>query len=571
MMKMLRYRLLLLLVACALGAPPSPAQTRQGAAPLLVPPAPLLTLGAPYEPTALPCSINAACPEGDGWEAEATATVRVLVGGGSCTGVLLNNVRQDGRPYVLTAQHCASGAVGEVVDWGFEFGYASPTCADPAEVPTPVRLTGGRIRATAPYPFDFTLVELSEPFPNDFAPVFAGWSIDDEAPATGTVISHPRGDLKKLAFDDAPLIPYGSYWMGTFDRGTIEIGSSGAPLFNEHHEFIGHVRSAIVIDHEVCSGPGGDDNRAMVLFPRLALLWEHGLGAVLDPDGTGTRRLPALGAPPAVWIHEVNADTRPGNGHEPDEFVELAGLPGLDLGGYTLDVYACEDGEARPGASFTLDPFVLPAWREDRGFFVIGGPAVPAQVRDQRFPKPKRFAQPGGLLPDDAGLLILNDPDGRPVFDYQYGADGACPATYHIRSIADAPGAGTMGFPAAERPMPSSAGTAALRASPGQPNITAPARREAAPLLRPTAALDAYPNPFNPATRLTLRLDRRQHVRVVVFDLTGRRVAHLFDGLLEAGEAHRFAFDAATLPSGVYLVRAIGEDFVAAQPVTLLK
>ena len=160
MMKMLRYGLLLL-VALALGAPASHAQMRQGDIPLLVPPAPLLTLGAPYKPTSLACSINTACPEGDAWKAEAAATVRVLVGGGSCSGVLLNNVRQDRRPFVLTARHCAQGDVGEVVSWSFEFGYESASCADPAETPSAVTLTGGIVRATAGAPADFTLIELT--------------------------------------------------------------------------------------------------------------------------------------------------------------------------------------------------------------------------------------------------------------------------------------------------------------------------------------------------------------------------------------------------------------------------
>lgn len=81
----------------------------------------------------------------------------------------------------------------------------------------------------------------------------------------------------------------------------------------------------------------------------------------------------------------------------------------------------------------------------------------------------------------------------------------------------------------------------------------------------------AYPNPFNPATQFSLTIAREQAVTVVVFDLLGRVVATLHDGPLTANEAHTFTFDAAPLPSGVYLYRASGETFTATRTVTLLK
>ena len=80
----------------------------------------------------------------------------------------------------------------------------------------------------------------------------------------------------------------------------------------------------------------------------------------------------------------------------------------------------------------------------------------------------------------------------------------------------------------------------------------------------------AYPNPFNPNTALTLRLARAQHVVVEALDGLGRRVALLHEGALAAG-THRLALDASGLPSGLYLVRAIGEAGSVHRPVTLLK
>lgn len=68
--------------------------------------------------------------------------------------------------------------------------------------------------------------------------------------------------------------------------------------------------------------------------------------------------------------------------------------------------------------------------------------------------------------------------------------------------------------------------------------------------------LDAWPNPFNPLTHLEYRLPADGRVVVSVFDLSGRKVDTLLDGVQAAGP-HTLAWDATALPSGVYLVRLI--------------
>ncbi len=81
----------------------------------------------------------------------------------------------------------------------------------------------------------------------------------------------------------------------------------------------------------------------------------------------------------------------------------------------------------------------------------------------------------------------------------------------------------------------------------------------------------AYPNPFNPRTQITLAVARLQRMRVEVYDLMGRRVARLHDGLLAAHTAYRFVFEAADHASGVYVIRIAGEDFAASHVVTLVR
>jgi len=81
----------------------------------------------------------------------------------------------------------------------------------------------------------------------------------------------------------------------------------------------------------------------------------------------------------------------------------------------------------------------------------------------------------------------------------------------------------------------------------------------------------AYPNPFNPRTQFSVAVQKTQAVEVSIHDMLGRRVALLHRGLLEAGTTHPFAFDAGTLPSGLYLVRIKGTSFSETQTITLLK
>ncbi len=82
---------------------------------------------------------------------------------------------------------------------------------------------------------------------------------------------------------------------------------------------------------------------------------------------------------------------------------------------------------------------------------------------------------------------------------------------------------------------------------------------------------NAHPNPFNPLTQFTLTVGRDQYVRVEVFDVLGRRVALVHDGIVRGGTPRPFSFDAANLPSGVYLIRAKGEVSTSSSRVTLLR
>lgn len=69
-------------------------------------------------------------------------------------------------------------------------------------------------------------------------------------------------------------------------------------------------------------------------------------------------------------------------------------------------------------------------------------------------------------------------------------------------------------------------------------------------------ALDApAPNPATARTAFQLHLGTSQFVHLQVFDVLGRRIATLHDGVLPAG-SHRFNLDVRGLPAGIYFARA---------------
>lgn len=79
-----------------------------------------------------------------------------------------------------------------------------------------------------------------------------------------------------------------------------------------------------------------------------------------------------------------------------------------------------------------------------------------------------------------------------------------------------------------------------------------------------------YPNPFNPSTHIRYRLSGTSHVRLAVYDLLGREIAVLVDGVRAAGE-HGATFDASTLSSGIYLYQLKTNDSMITKSMILLK
>lgn len=79
-----------------------------------------------------------------------------------------------------------------------------------------------------------------------------------------------------------------------------------------------------------------------------------------------------------------------------------------------------------------------------------------------------------------------------------------------------------------------------------------------------------YPNPFNPSTTIRYGIPVRSHVSLAVYNTLGQRVAQLVDGEVEAGY-NEVKFDAASLPSGVYLDRLQVGRYVEAKKLLIVR
>ncbi len=79
-----------------------------------------------------------------------------------------------------------------------------------------------------------------------------------------------------------------------------------------------------------------------------------------------------------------------------------------------------------------------------------------------------------------------------------------------------------------------------------------------------------YPNPFNPTTRIDFTIPKATKVSLEVYDLSGRKVATIFNGFRNAGR-YTVEFNGSNLASGLYLVKMQAGNFNAFRKMILLK
>ncbi len=86
-----------------------------------------------------------------------------------------------------------------------------------------------------------------------------------------------------------------------------------------------------------------------------------------------------------------------------------------------------------------------------------------------------------------------------------------------------------------------------------------------------TSALNNnYPNPFNPVTNISYRINSAEHVTLKIFDITGREVCILVNEMKTAG-TYQVTWNAAGLSSGIYYYRLEAGKFSDTKKMILIK
>lgn len=195
------------------------------------------------------CQTNINCPLGTNWQNEKRGIVCLVVGGSEfCSGSLVNDVPQDGKPYVLTANHCSSS--NDFASWVFRFHWEAAGCTSPGSSPTSQSLNTSTLRARSAGS-DFCLVEITGGLsggtvPASYNPYFNGWSNSPTAATSTMCLHHPSGDIMKISESATTAVSStmsgAQCWNAAWTAAACtEPGSSGSALFDQNHRIVGQL------------------------------------------------------------------------------------------------------------------------------------------------------------------------------------------------------------------------------------------------------------------------------------------------------------------------------------------
>ncbi len=253
------------------------------------------------------CNIDINCKDGNHWQREKRSVVRMQTIYWNdkrqrvtqvCTGALINQNSKTKKPYLLTANHCISTSEMAAATT-FAFGYEKPSCK--AAIPELTQQIAGSIILATKKELDFTLLQLSDDVAAKYKPYYSGWNASPDAPANGTGIHHPQGDVKKISIDNSPLVSAtfkdeaadlicddNAHWKVTeWNSGITEKGSSGSPIFDPNHLIVGSLTGG----NARCTNPKDD------YYSKFCEQWnkykdmKESLKTWLDPDNTGKTML----------------------------------------------------------------------------------------------------------------------------------------------------------------------------------------------------------------------------------------------------------------------------------------
>lgn len=257
------------------------------------------------------CEVDVNCPEGADWVPQRDGVVKLRIVDGTdiffCSGSLVNNLAQDCKRLILTAQHCGVAiSDADFLLWKFYFGYQRPGCgtgsASQSRFKTGCVKRGESNDNGGDNGSDFLLLEIQDEINPTWNPYWLGWDATTTTHTGGVCVHHPAGDEKKISTYTGNA-QNSSAWngMSTHYRvnwsetesgwGVTEGGSSGSPLFESSGRIIGTLTGGGSYCNSV--QPGGQNQPDY--FGRMNYHWASNPGPAtdrlktwLDPDNTGT-------------------------------------------------------------------------------------------------------------------------------------------------------------------------------------------------------------------------------------------------------------------------------------------
>jgi hypothetical protein len=276
------------------------------------------------------CMPGANCLDigGKGDSLARSAVLITIDGTRACTAAMVNNAAADGRPLMLTASHCLNNnfkitnpdyaaIAGRIITF---FNYNSPTCDTVIRGAEEMSVASARLCAVNERT-DMALVELLETPPSCYRPLYAGWTLNATGgPAPYYAVHHPQAGPKRInmveeaialeSFQVMNFLPDAHWRVDRYALGCTDVGSSGAPLFNDSCRLVGLLSGG----SSTCDYPRND------FYYSIAKSWE--------PSANAGEQLRA-------WLDSANVslgDVGPLDPHESNPSYRLSNILEARLG-----------------------------------------------------------------------------------------------------------------------------------------------------------------------------------------------------------------------------------------------
>jgi lysyl endopeptidase len=484
------------------------------------------------------CNLDVACEEADPWRDQVNAVGGYTLRRGQdqlfCTGVLMNSTAQDPRLLFLTAEHCVqtpSQAASMVFYWNFQTAQCRRQGTDENGTFPRDSLdvgawnqtsSGARLRARYGNVHedgkiegkpDLTLVEVdTDTIPASYDLYQSGWSREDAPTQESVTIHHPSGHGKRISFDE----------------NASRITGWAQPTDGTTHLRIGDWETGTT-ESGSSGAPLFDKNRRVVgvLSGGLA-----GCGGDGDTD----------------------------DNNEPDWYGRLAA--GFNQGDYQGDTIADWLDPANTGAM------------EIEGQALVPDSIPPAQ--------PPNFR-------------VTNVSSNSVTLRWTAPGDDSTSGTaseYLLRRRAEAPIRTRADFeraqPVSNVPAPKPAGSSqsvTVSLDPGKSyyfglvaldkvknaSPLATTDRDATPVSTLRVLTPPAPNPTRHQSTFNFVVEKRQRVRIELYDTLGRRVRVLMNEEVQPFRRQTLTTDVSSLSSGVYFVRIRGASTVQTARIAVTK